>query len=108
MTGDTESLVQLEAEKTRFFSGHDEAAFFEWIKKIPSVQKIEGKGSSTFLYVDDTSIDENELRELVSLFRRYGVSMGQLSVFNRTPFSEWFHDKKAYWFSDVFGVNQGS
>jgi len=103
MTIDTKGFIELEAAKVSFLSQHDEAAFFEWIGKIPSVTKAEGSGYSIFLHVDGDAIDEEDLRELISLFRRYGVSMKQLSVFDRQPFTEFLHDKNAYWSYEIFG-----
>lgn len=97
------SLVDLEAVKVRFFSHNDESAFFEWVEKIPSVKDCKGKGLSIFLSINNDEINEYDLRELISLFWRYGISMKQLSIFDREPFSHWFRDENAYWFVKVFG-----
>lgn len=102
MTIESGSILELEAVKIRFFSQNDEAAFFEWIAKISSVKKFEGRGFSIFLYVDSETLSEEGLRDLIALFRRYNISMKQLSVFDRKPFSEWFHNENAYWFCEVF------
>lgn len=96
-------LVELEARSVRFYSECDEAAFFEWLKKLSCVRKIQGQGAGIFISVDPVQVDEEALRELLSLFRRYEVDLRQLAEFDRDEFVDWFHDSKAYWFTHVFG-----
>jgi hypothetical protein len=96
-------IVELEATGVRYFSGHDEAAFFEWLKKIPCVQKIEGRGRTLHIAVELDALNEDALREFLALFRRYGVDMRQLARFDRDEFADWFRDERAYWFTQVFG-----
>jgi hypothetical protein len=95
-------MIQLEANGVAFYSKADEAVFFEWLSKIPSVTKIEGVGFSIIIHVDEQKTDEVDLRELLSIFRRYSVSMNQLSAFNDESFADWFRDKNAYWYESVF------
>lgn len=98
----TDNTIELKASRVRFFSSQDEAAFFSWIEKIPSIKSCEGRGSVIYMYVIRDVINENDLRELLSLFRRYGVDMKQLSIFDDNQFSSWFRDKNAYWYASVF------
>lgn len=99
----SEKVIQLEARSVRFFSPHDEAAFFEWLGKVRCVKKIEGRDASLFVSVDLPAVDELALRELLSLFRRYNVDMRQLARLDRDEFAEWFHESNAYWYKGVFG-----
>ena len=94
--------VELQATDVRFFSQCDEAAFFEWIKKLSFIQKIEGRGRTLYLLVNRAAIDEDALRELLALFHRFEIDLRQLAVFDREEFVEWFRNKNAYWHSEIF------
>ncbi len=95
-------IVELEATGVRFFSEYDESAFFEWLNKLACVQKYEGRGKTLYISINSDAVDEDALREFLALFHRYGVAMGQLVAFDRQEFAEWFHEKRAYWYSEVF------
>ena len=92
----------LELEGVRFYSGYDESAFFDWLRKICCIKNFEGRGSAIYLIVDADEISENDLRELLAVFRRYGIPMRQLMKYEREEFSKWFRDKKAYWYPEIF------
>lgn len=98
----SQKTVELEATSVRFFSTHDESAFFEWLDKVKCIQKYEGRGQTLYITVHADAVDEEALRELLALFHRYGVAMPQLVKFDRPEFAKWFHDKRAYWYSSVF------
>jgi hypothetical protein len=99
----TGPTVELKAQRTRFFSQLDEEAFFAWLEKLPCVSKIEGKGDTVFIRVFESKVDEYALRELLALFRRYGVDMKQLAAFDKQQFAHWFRNRDAYWCESVFG-----
>jgi hypothetical protein len=94
--------VELEAASVRPFSPHDESAFFEWLDKLKCIEKYEGRGPTLCITVNVDAVDEGALRELLSLFRRYGLNMEQLIAFDRPEFVRWFRDRRAYWYSSVF------
>ncbi len=94
--------VELEVTAVRFFSEFDESAFFEWLDKLACVQKYTGRGKSLYITINSDAVDEDALREFLSLFRRYGIAMQQLVIFDRQEFAEWLHDKRAYWYTEVF------
>jgi hypothetical protein len=102
-TNVTAATVELEATNVRFFSRGDESAFFAWLDKLPFVVRREGRGRTLYIYVDPAAVDEDGLREMLALFRRYGISLQQLAVFDRDEFADWFRNRQAYWFKDVFG-----
>lgn len=95
-------VVQLEATGVRFFSRCDEDAFFAWLNKLPFIERWEGRGRTIYIAVDYEAVDEDGLREILSLFRRYEVDLRQLAFLDRKEFSDWFHNKKAYWYKDIF------
>ncbi|BDT91495.1 hypothetical protein IFM12275_14710 [Nocardia sputorum] len=97
---DTE--IALEATGLRYGSPFDEAAFFEWLDKIPAVRSYEGELRTLYIKVDATADDES-VYELVSLFHRYHVDMSQLRVFDTERIGEWFRKPESYWHEFVFG-----
>lgn len=100
---DRQTSVELQATGVRFFSQGDETAFFGWVKSLPFVEHIEGRGRSLYIKIDSPAVNEDGLRELLALFHRYGVDLAQLVAFDREEFAEWFRRSDAYWHKDIFG-----
>lgn len=99
----TTATIELKAERTFFFSQLDEDAFFHWLKKLPCVSSVEGKGDTLFIRVLESKVDESGFRELLALFWRYDVNMRQLTALDKREFAHWLHNKDAYWYRSVFG-----
>jgi hypothetical protein len=99
----TEMLIQLEATAVRFYSQYDESTFFRWLKDLPCVDSVDGKGMTIFIKVRPVQVSEDMLRDLLALFRRYGVNKKQLAQFDRPDFSDWFRSPNAPWHAEVFG-----
>jgi len=68
-------------DSVRFFSQGDEEAFFAWIARIRCVSRVEGVGTEIRLHIPRRAISWACLRELIGLFWRYEVHMGQLAQF---------------------------
>ena len=99
----TEStIIDLQAIEVRFFSPGDESAFFGWLNSLACVERVEGRGRILHVWVKRSSVDEDALRELLALFHRYGVDLGQLAVFDCDEFAEWFRRSDAYWHKEIF------
>ena len=92
----------LTAKRVWYYSEYDEAGFFEWLDKLACVKRYEGELDVLSIYIDEARVDEQALRELLALFRRYAVEMKQLRVFDRDEFAAWFRDSRAYWHAAVF------
>jgi hypothetical protein len=86
-----------------YFSPGDERAFFEWVNRIPCVSRLEGEGEELRLHVNGRRVNQTCLRELIALFHRYGVSMGQLAQFETLSNQSWFRNPAAFWYVPVFG-----
>ena len=95
--------VELQATGVRFFSQGDEGAFFGWLKSLPFVEHFEGRGLTLHINVNSSAVDEDGLRELLALFRRYNVELAQLAAFDRDEFADWFRSAETYWHKDIFG-----
>lgn len=67
----------IECKKVKFYGPYDEAAFFECLAKIKPVTDVKGKKDSIFLTID--TLSDDDLYNLIGLFRRYKVKMDDLS-----------------------------
>ncbi|MFC6011789.1 hypothetical protein [Nocardia lasii] len=103
---DGSDSVALQATDVWYYSPHDETAFFEWLGKIRAVRSFGGE-LRTLEIVVSTPIDEESLRELLALFRRYDIDMAPLRVLGHPAVDPWFHDPRKYWHTDVFGTPHG-
>lgn len=99
MTAD--EVVVLEIKDLIFFSPRDEDNLFEWINAISAVRKVFGLGDSIFVEVA-AGLGEDDLSELIAVFKRYGVDMKQFSVFDDGRFP-WLRKKGAFWCEGIFG-----
>ena len=97
------TTIELHAAEVRFYSPGDEAAFFGWLKSLPCLERFEGRGRILYIWIDAGRVDEDALMELLALFHRYGVDLGQLVAFDHDRFAEWFRRDDAYWYKAVFG-----
>ena len=94
--------TQLVAHATRFFSAHDEAAFFEWLDKLKCVADYHGEGRNLLIRLKDEPVDDASLRELLALFSRYNIEMSQLAAFETDLNRAWFRASNTYWHATVF------
>lgn len=87
-----------------YYGLEDEEFFFEWIKKISCIERIEGEGSYLYLHLKSATIPQEDLFELYCFFRRYKVDVKQLRPF-LTPESKKFFklDSQSYWYRQLFG-----
>ena len=77
-------MLKIEIYSLRFYSRLDEDAFFSRLNQIPGVVSVEG------------------MRELISLFQRYGIDMRQLRKLETGEFSSWMRNRSAYWFKSMY------
>jgi hypothetical protein len=86
--------------------GHlnDERAFFEWLARIPCVERYVGEGRRGLVVYLKRAPRKDELREILALCHRYGVDMRQLAKFETAKNRAWFCDPIKYWHQAVFGM----
>ena len=96
-------MVELECKAVEFYSPQDEAAFFAWARSLPEVEGASGRGHCIIITVRSKRVSNASLRELISLFRRYRVSMRQLAQFRNASNEAWLTSPEAHWFKRVFG-----
>jgi len=96
--------IKLVCKRVDFYSDFDEDAFFEWLKKISCISKIEGFGEELCINVDRNKFTEMDLREMLALFYRYDIDMKQLEIFLSDENKPWFFDNKgSFWYDKVWG-----
>lgn len=93
----------LKCHAMTFYSQLDEEIFFDALKKISAVKKIEGIGSDLLLSVP-SRLSDKALRELLGLFFRFQVDMRQLAPFLTEKNRSWFCGAETYWFKKVFST----
>jgi hypothetical protein len=93
--------VVLVAKAVRFGSSFDEAAFFSWLKKIEGII-YKGVGDELQIEVNFDNFSENSLRELIAIFSRYNIDMGQLRVLVDDSNRRWVVNPHAYWYKSMF------
>lgn len=99
-----EQTVALEATGISYGSQNDEAAFFGRLDNIAAVQSYDGgHGRTEVITVSLASINEDVLRELVALYRRYDIEPRELRALNTGPLGAWFSDPDRWWHKEVFG-----
>ena len=99
------SITELKAEHVIYYSDNDEVAFFEWLGKIKCVTATGGSGYVLSITVQLNLVGDGDLRDLLALFHRYNINKRQLVVLDRPEFHSWFHDKRKYWYSEVFDAS---
>lgn len=68
-------------KRINFFSPLDEKVFFYYLSKIKSIVSYEGVRDEIILYFKQAKISDDELGDLVSLFRRYNIDLQKLEKF---------------------------
>ena len=53
--------------------------FFQFIKQIKAIKRVEGLGEDLFLHVK-TPISDKALRDLIGLFKRYQIKLDELKL----------------------------
>ena len=98
-----EKNIILICKRVKFYDMRDEEAFFEWIKKIKPIKKIDGIYDELYLYFATNNIPDKSLRSLIALFYRYNINMKQLAIFLNEKNKKWFKlYKNAYWHTKIF------
>lgn len=97
------TLTHIETGVT-FYHLNDERAFFEWLGRIPCVERYVGEGRAGLVVYLKRAPRDDELRELLALCHRYGVGMRQLAKFETARNRGWFRNPKKYWHRAVFGM----
>ena len=96
------SIVTLRAKSVRFLSAQDEALFFHWLGQLEECASVRGEGDTHVIDVEKGKLRENELREIIALFHRYGIDMRQLRAFETRSNKTWLANEQAYWHGAMY------
>ena len=88
-------------EPAIFYSYLDEENFFRWLESIPAVTSVSRVGLDLEVSLRQI-LDEPNLRDLIAIFRRYGIDMKCLRHLATSSNESWFKNPIAYWYKDVF------
>jgi hypothetical protein len=88
-----------------YFSAGDERSFFEWLDRIPCIERVRGEGDGLQVLLKPAPVSDASLRELIAVFHRYGLDKLPLKQFLSAENAGWFrNDPQAYWHADnIFG-----
>ncbi|WP_353098983.1 hypothetical protein [Stenotrophomonas lactitubi] len=88
--------MELEAKSVYFFSQQDEDFFFEWIGRIGCINNVVGRGG-IYIGLDQNAVLEDEVWEIVAVFRRYRVPLAQLGALDRAGYSRVLRKELRRW-----------
>jgi hypothetical protein len=86
-----------------FYHLNDERSFFEWLGRIPCVERYRNEGQRGLVVYLKRKPRKDELQELLAICHRYGVDMRQLAKFETATNRHWFRVPQKYWYDKVFG-----
>ena len=85
--------LEIDSSSVYYFSNLDEDHFFRWALEIPCVTSVD-RG---LISIETESVSEHELRELLALLTRYGLSIEPLRQLVNSSNEQWFNDPQKYW-----------
>src|SRR5262245_53355416 len=85
------ALTHVEAG-VRFYHQNDERTFFEWLDRIACVDKYAWEGPDGLVVRLNRAPNDDDLREIIALFQRFGVNMRQLARFETPENAGWFRN----------------
>lgn len=65
-------------DATTYWSEYDEQVHFDWMRRVACVRDVRGVGSRVYLDVDEAAANDEDVRELIAVYFRYGGDLRQL------------------------------
>lgn len=98
--------MKISIHEAEYLSENDERRFYDGLKALSGFVKAYGSLEVLHIELADCLSDE-DLRELLALFARYGIEMSQLKSFLTEQNCRWFCNiPTAYWHEKVFGATE--
>jgi hypothetical protein len=94
--------VRIVIEESMYFSKGDEKRFYDGLNAVKAIKKIHGQLSELYLEVALSELHSDDMRELLALFWRYGVSLSFLKEVAVKKNFAWLRDTKKFWYKDLF------
>ena len=96
-------MIKLICDSASFYSQGDEAIFFNWLNSLEFVQEIKGVSTEIQLFISESEIQDEDLRDLIAIFTRYKIDLKQLAQFKTNTNEYWFYlNKQAFWHNHIF------
>lgn len=90
-------------EPTWFYAYSDEKNFFRWLKSIRAVKDIAGQASGGLLLtLDVPNLDDDDLMDMIALFKRYDLDMSCLRAQLTKDNEHWFKNSDRFWYKTIF------
>ncbi|WP_322359371.1 hypothetical protein [Pseudomonas sichuanensis] len=89
-------------ELPSFFSNLDEVRFFEGLTSNPATVEVRGSGRGLNIKIDKRKLSKENMRELISIFFRYGVNLRPLAEIANGSRHAWMKDSDYYWYKSMF------
>lgn len=98
--------MKISIHEAEYLSENDECRFYDGLKALSGF--IQAYGSLETLHIELVNyLSDEDLRELLALFSRYGIELSQLKSFLTEQNRHWFYDiHTAYWHEKVFGTKE--
>ena len=95
--------VTLVANRVKYYSMEDERVFFGWLKRLHCVEKIFGVGTELHIVIRVNKLPQQDILELIAIFRRYRIKIEQLAQLRGPENEEWFEgNRKKFWYRRLF------
>ena len=85
--------IEIDSTPIKYYSQRDEDSFSQWAAQLGSVTSVD----QGILSIDTKRVDDLEMRELLALLTRYGLSVDQLRAYAESAGMDWVGNKSAYW-----------
>jgi len=92
----------LEISPGTFYSRGDERRLFQALGEIFAIREVRGVGCTLLLDIDEESINNEEMRELIGLLFRYDISLTPLRIFSKMEKFTWLYDPVKFWHKSMF------
>ena len=83
--------ITIQCTPLTFYCQNDETALFDWLTKVTSIKSVKGVGKSLILTFDNNNISDEDLINVMGIFKRYAFeNEQQLNIFMNNQNKHWF------------------
>jgi hypothetical protein len=100
--GSRKVLLTSKLSRLGFYSSIDRDVMLRWLDRINCVSAVNVVGRTLCFDVDTAELNETDMTELMSLYRRYRIDMDSLVDLIKPEFVEWLDVPGTYWYRNMF------
>jgi hypothetical protein len=94
--------MKIEISHTTFYSNGDEQRLFQGFGEIGSIKSVTGCGRSLIIDMDLSRLTKSQMRELLALLWRYGISLKPFRFLGSKDRFSWLNEKSSYWYNSMY------